>query len=417
MKRGISLLGLTIILFVFLNVSHAQETSSKWGLGLDAGAQRLYGDPKSVSLGVGFEGFLTYRALRFADLVFSMGYGQLRYKLAGGTSNTTNLINLDLKGNFELLSRGRFRPFLSLGLGVVNFHVGNSVGGRFSDATFFGGGGFKFRLSPKFDWLIGADYRFSTGDTFDSLTLNPQGTSNDGYLNVRAGFAYHLSGRGSDFPDVIASESAPLFEVGDEDFTGEPQSSSKTPDLDSKNMEEYVKLKSRIDQLSQTVDSQESEVATLQSTLSERKQKLTALEQRAAKARPVPRKLSSSLSGFSEIYEEALTSYYNKKYEDAVSLFRLLIEKYPNHSLASNYQYWLGQSLLALNRYQESITAFYKVLSFERSFKKDDALFILGKTYLKIGSGENAKESFARLIREYPTSEYVAEAKSYIEKL
>ncbi|MFQ5770777.1 MAG: tol-pal system YbgF family protein, partial [bacterium] len=207
-------------------------------------------------------------------------------------------------------------------------------------------------------------------------------------------------------------------EVGNETNLNEAQpNSSKQVSPETMNMEEYVKLKSRIDALSQGIDTKENEIERLQGSLSERKKLLTSLENKAAKQPMKNLAKTSSMSGFSEIYEEALANYYNKSYSEAISLFKVLLQQYPNHTLASNCQYWIGQSLFAMNRFQESIDAFYKVLSYERSLKKDESLFILGKAYLKIGSGERAKESFSRLIREYPNSEFVEDAKTYIGKL
>ncbi len=419
MRWGTSL-ALATLLLVFTNVGYSQQGRSKWGFGLDLGGQRLYGEGNINSgIGFGIEGFASYRVLRFADVAFLLGYSELKYDLPSGVPNTTNLINADLKGNFELVSRGTIRPFVTLGLGVINFEVGRSGKGRFFDGTVFGGGGLKVQLSPQFDLMLGADYRFITSDTIDDPTLSgTSGSANDGYLNIRTGFAYHLPGEGYDSPQIIADEDVPYYEVDEQGYPyPEQENYPASPEKETKNMEEYIRLKSRIDELSEGIDEKENKVASLRGSLSERKQRVASLKQKAAGKRSVSRQQSSSLSGFSEIYEEALTSYYNKNYNEAVSLFRVLIEKYPNHSLASNYQYWLGQSLLALNRYQESVAAFYKVLNYEGSFKKDDSLFLLGQAYLKMGSGESAKESFSRLVREYPNSEYVSEAQGYLNRL
>ena len=182
-------------------------------------------------------------------------------------------------------------------------------------------------------------------------------------------------------------------------------------------MEEYVKFKSRIDALSQDMDSKEKKIIQMQNALNERKRTLASMENRADKqpGRSLPK--NSSMSGFSEIYEEALINYYNKNYKEAISLLRLLLQQYSSHSLASNCQYWIAQSMFSMNQYGDSIDEFYKVLSYQRSLKKDDSIFLLGQAYLKIGEGERAKESFTRLIREYPDSEFVQGAQSYLRNL
>ena len=73
--------------------------------------------------------------------------------------------------------------------------------------------------------------------------------------------------------------------------------------------------------------------------------------------------------------------------------------------------------MFSVNKYGDAIDEFYKVLSYQRSLKKDDSIFLLGQAYLKIGEGERAKESFTRLIREYPGSEFVKGAQGYLRNL
>jgi len=123
------------------------------------------------------------------------------------------------------------------------------------------------------------------------------------------------------------------------------------------------------------------------------------------------------MSGFTEIYKEGLANYYNKNYTEAISFFQILLQRYSNHNLASSCQYWIGNSLYALHRYQDAIEAFNKVLAYDRSLKKDDALFYLGKSYMEMGLTERAKDSFSRLITGYARSEYVSEARALMATL
>lgn len=420
MNRNLTTIGIVASLFFYATISYSQEFRSRWGFGFNAGGQKIYGDRRNTDIGIGFEGLATYRITEFADLSFALGYSLLKYNFLNPITNTfksnsTNLINIDVKGKFDVVSKGPFRPFLTLGLGLINFQVSNSNSGRFSDAAFFGGGGFKYQVSSQLDWLIGADYRFTTCDQLDDPTLRgKEGKSNDGYLNVRTGITYYLPQKGEGIPEVIAMEKAPFYELEET----EPQPEYQIPpDKETKDMEEYIKLKSRIDELSEHIDSKENEISKLQSKLQDSKQKVTSLEKKVSKQPPVSIGTVTARSGFADIYEEALTHFYNKQYNEAISLFNLLLQQFPNHSLAGNCQYWIGKCDFYLGRYQNAIEAFYKVLSYNRSPKKDDALFVLGKTYLKTGAGERAKESFSRLVREYPNSEYVAEAKDYLSKL
>ncbi len=414
MKRVV-LASVCILSLLVLGDGFAQ---SKLGIGMNLGAQRIFGDRKSPSFAPAGEGVLSYRVAPFADLAIAVGYGMLKYVTPPGSgTTTTDMVNAELRGNLEVVSKGPFRPYLTVGVGLAHYKIREQTS-RVSDGLFIGGGGFKFMVNPMFDIYASADYRFTTGDTFDSTVL--EGKSKDGYLNLRTGVTYYLGGGRHAIPQIIADERAPFIELGDEPYAmddDEAFDQQPVERTETKNMEEYVRLKSKVDQLVGNLDSHESEISDLQRKLTSRASRLGNLETKASQRQSVKLRSNSNMSSFADVYQEALTQFYNKNHSEAVSLFRLLLQQYPSHSLAGNCQFWLGQSLYTMDQYQEAIDEFFKVLSFDRSLKKDDALFYLGKVYLKLGSGERARESFARLMRDYPRSEYVSRAKNYVDKL
>lgn len=412
---------LGFVFFLTTTFSYSQEYNDKFGLGFNAGGQRIYGEGRltGVGIGIGFEGFASYRILRFADLSLAIGYSQLKYDVPIGQvlpagTNTTDLFNLDVRTNLELISKGIVRPYLSLGVGELSFHVGNSGRGRFWDVAFIGGGGLRFRVSPKSAVTIAADYRHTTGDGFDGL---PPSGAKDGYLSVRGGFAYFFPTAATEASGIIADNRAPIFEIEDDPFADQGQVSNDPIGSNGKEMEEYVRMKSRVDELNQWMEGREQEIARLQSQLSERRKQLNTLEKKAASQPPVNLPKSSSMSGFSQVYEEALTNYYNENYTESLSLFRLLLQQNPKHPLISSCHYWIGQNQYALNRFTEAVEAYQRVLDNNRSSKKDDALFQLGRTFLRMNNSATAKQFFTRLINECPGSEFVGEARTQMAKL
>ncbi len=417
MKWNAGLLkGFVLILFISGGVL-AQNDVRKLGLGLNVGGQKLYGDLTNTNIGVGVEGLVSYRILPFADVAVALGFSQLRYNVLPGVSNTTDVLNADIRGSFDILSRGFIRPYVTVGGGLINFKVENSGVGRFTNLAGFAGGGIKFRMNPSLDWYVGGDYHLTNTDRLDN-PLTDQGKSNDGFFNVRAGVTYYLGAHESGEPNVLAEQGAPFEQIDDnpDQFTpsGNPMPKRNG---ETKDMEEYVRLKSRIDELTQNVDKQENDIASLQRSLEERKRRLASLENRAVTHPPANVPKSSSMSGFDEIYKEALTNFYTRHYDEAISLFDLLLKQYPNHALASNCQYWKARCFFSLGQYRQSIGELQKVLSYRRSPKKDDALFYLGRAYLKLGEGGQARDAFSNLIRTYPNSEYLEQAKSYLGKL
>ncbi len=429
MRKQIVITSVAAFMLLTLGLASAQTSGNKIGIGMNLGVNRLYGDrgsQGSENIGFGTEAVLSYRILPFLELAYALGYGQVRYddplRLP---QKTTDFVNSDLKGNFEVLPNSRFSPYASVGLGALWYAVRNQGFGRVWDAEFFGGGGLRYRASSSFDIYLGADYRYITSDTFDNQR-SEEGSSDDGYFNVRSGFTYRL-GSGRDNEGVIAGQEVPFYEIDEEPGIVDPEYAGMQAQTSRQNiaggqqspkdMTEYVKLKSRIDDLSQKVDTREKEISVLQRDLGQRRRVLSSLENKVSAQGPVAVRTSSSMSGFSEIYEKALTHFYNQNYSQAISMFDLLLSQYANHSLASNCQFWIAQSHLGMSQYPQAIEEFTKVLAFERSFKKDDALFHVGKTYLQIGSGDMARSAFTQLIQQFPYSEFLDEAKGYVARL
>lgn len=425
MKLRQTTLGLVIVLTLMsTTVSFSQSKVGTFGIGLDVGGQILYGDRANDGIGLGIEGLASLRVLKFADLVFGLGYSQLRYDISdivpGGGTNTTNLINASLKGNFELVSQGLVRPFVSAGAGLLNFEIDNANQGRSFAGMFFGGGGVKLQINPQFSLFVNAQYHFTTGDQFDNIA--DEGEAKDGYFNVRTGFMFSPNAESDESSQVIARqrpqfdqlESEPMFPEEQSSFEG---SQSGGAAMGDKDMEEYVKLKSRIDELNATADSQDSQIRQLRNQLQDRKQRVSSLENLAEKQPPVNLQRSTSMSGFNEIYKEALAHYYNDGYSDSISLFRMLLQQYPDHNLSGSCRYWIAENLFALSRYDEAIAELNIILNSSESTKRDDALFLLGKAYLKVGSGDRAREAFSDLVNRYPDSEYASDARDYMRKL
>jgi len=211
----ITTLGTVTCLFLFPNNLYPQSHGNKFGLGFKVGGQRFYGDRANVGIGIGLEGTFSYKIFSFADMALDFGYKELKYRQAA-TNNKTNIWNAAIKWDFAMIPHRTFSPYLSLGAGLLNSKVENSDRDRFWNAEFFGGGGFKLRLSSKLDWSIGATYRFTTGDAFDSRTLPSVDGSNDRYLSVLQGITYYFGGKEIEPRRILASEKAPFQEL-DED--------------------------------------------------------------------------------------------------------------------------------------------------------------------------------------------------------
>jgi tol-pal system protein YbgF len=94
-----------------------------------------------------------------------------------------------------------------------------------------------------------------------------------------------------------------------------------------------------------------------------------------------------------------------KDYASAEQTFRDFLQRYPNDRMASEVNYWLGESLFQRQRYQDAAEAYLVVTTkYETAGKAPDALLRLGQSLAAIGQKEMACASFAEVGRKYPRS-------------
>jgi TolA-binding protein len=413
------------------------------GIGASLGIQRLSHDehvsPNS-GFGGGIEAYIKYKFSPSFFTIASLGYGELSdgNLVFGDCIFSTDVINFDVKAALNLITEGNFIPYGYLGLGGIYFDVGGPIeqttppgnGYHFEgafDPAFILGGGFEAKINPTVTFDFCVDYRFTGSDHLDGWK---GGSSNDGYLTIRTGATYYLSrplgsGTGS---GVRLTENAPIEEISGEGTTESPDDelNALVEGLDNynetananMNVEEYVKLKSKVDDLNDAIRQKELEIEDLKTQLASRKEKITELEQRLRnRGGAAASSLNVDISDFSSSYEQALQQYYSKEYDGAIYLFSMLLETSPTHRLASNCQYWLGECYFGQSDYSVALDAFKKVLAYNESFKKDDALIMMGRCYIFLGDKQTALATFNQLMNEFPDSEYYQKAQYYANGL
>ncbi|MFI5264981.1 MAG: tol-pal system protein YbgF [Candidatus Kapaibacterium sp.] len=117
-------------------------------------------------------------------------------------------------------------------------------------------------------------------------------------------------------------------------------------------------------------------------------------------------------------YSEALKSFNDGKYMDALTAFDGLSRSDPSSPYAPNFLYWKGESLYALGQYDEAIRTFHDVLNkYPTSSKADDSEFKIGAAYEKLGDRTNARSAYERLVLSFPESEYKVRAEARLNKL
>ena len=106
-----------------------------------------------------------------------------------------------------------------------------------------------------------------------------------------------------------------------------------------------------------------------------------------------------------EAYDFAYGHVLQQDYAGAEVAFKDYIARFPQTPLASNAQYWLGQSFYARGQYKPAADAFlsgYK--NFRTGLKAPDSLLKVGMSLARLGQKDTACSAFNALDTEFPNA-------------
>lgn len=117
-------------------------------------------------------------------------------------------------------------------------------------------------------------------------------------------------------------------------------------------------------------------------------------------------------------YETALNLYRVADYQGAIAQFEELVRRHPQHALAPNAQYWIGDAYFQLRDYRSSIEAQRRLIAlYPDSAKVPDALLNIGSSELGLGEAAAARRSWEDLVARYPNSESAGKARERLARL
>lgn len=119
------------------------------------------------------------------------------------------------------------------------------------------------------------------------------------------------------------------------------------------------------------------------------------------------------------LYQQGYAALLQKDYAGAEVAFKQLVASYPGDPLASNAQYWLGESYYVRGQYKNAADAFlvgYK--KYRAGDKAPDTLLKLGMALAELGQKAAACSTLDELASKYPGApEYIGdEAKAWRKK-
>lgn len=116
-----------------------------------------------------------------------------------------------------------------------------------------------------------------------------------------------------------------------------------------------------------------------------------------------------------ELYQQALDTFKAGKFAEAREMFTGFAKKYPASDMASNAQYWIGETYYSEKNYEQAILEFQDVIKkYPNAGKVPAAMLKQGMSFFAIGDDKSAKYVLKKLVGEYPLSD---EAKTASTKL
>ena len=170
----------------------------------------------------------------------------------------------------------------------------------------------------------------------------------------------------------------------------------------------------------QELDQLQKEVGQVASALHELRLAVEEVERKAATPGATAKPgAGGALEGSPEkLYASAMASFRSEEHGQAVREFSELVNRFPQHPLASNSQYWVGEVYYRQRDFRQAVVEFQKLAdSYPQSAQVPEALLKLGLCHRALNDTAAARESFERVVKGYPGTEAASQARTLLSQL
>lgn len=149
-------------------------------------------------------------------------------------------------------------------------------------------------------------------------------------------------------------------------------------------------------------------ITKLQTALDELSKKVTELAQQKKEESITP----------DSAYMKGLETFKAGDMPSAREIFTKFLEQYPQHDLAANAHYWIGETYYSEKDYEPSILAFQEVIkNYPLKEKVPAAMLKQAMSFKAIGDSKNARYVLKKLVEGYPKSDEVKKARELLKEL
>ncbi len=160
-------------------------------------------------------------------------------------------------------------------------------------------------------------------------------------------------------------------------------------------------------------------VDSLKAALDADEKKLTALQDAVASLQKTPAPADSGAAGLTDaetLYARGYKEVQEKNYKKAAETFRGFLQAYPDHKLAVNARYWLGETYYGLGEFERAIVEFDNVVkNHPKGDKAAASMLKEGYSFEKLGSKKEARVLFKEVIEKFPGTPEAGLAKKRLE--
>jgi tol-pal system protein YbgF len=171
----------------------------------------------------------------------------------------------------------------------------------------------------------------------------------------------------------------------------------------------------------QELDQLQKEVGQLASALRELRLAVEDVERKAAVPPAVAAKPGSGgapEASAEKRYASAMASFRSEELGQAVVEFTEIVDRFPQHPLASNSQFWIGEVAYRQRDFRQALVEFQKVVDgYAQSPQVPEALLKLGLCHRALKDTAAARESFERVVKNYPGTNAASQARTLLSQL
>lgn len=118
-----------------------------------------------------------------------------------------------------------------------------------------------------------------------------------------------------------------------------------------------------------------------------------------------------------QIYEQALESFNQREYAQAISLWSEFMESFSEHELVPNAYFWQGESYYQLQDYAQAALQYQEIIeNFPESSKYPTSLLKQGLSFYHLDKNKAGRILLQELIDEYPDSAEAKRARIFLQE-